>query len=231
MSGRVGSITTDIIADGLVFNMDAANRASYPRTGTIATNTINSVTGTLNNMTFNSNKGGTFLFNGTSGYIEFAQSDSLKFGTGDFCISTWYFWRGKDGSGRYDRLWFLGNTFNSNSLSCNVRENNLFQLRVNDVARLNTGTNVVENTWQNFVFQRSGGQFQSYFNGVFDTQSSNTQDLDNAGDYTFRIGVEGGTPNSSWWDGDINSLNIYNRALSANEVLHNYNALKGRFGL
>ena len=24
MSGRVGSITTDIIADGLVFNMDAA---------------------------------------------------------------------------------------------------------------------------------------------------------------------------------------------------------------
>ena len=33
MSGRVGSITTDIIADGLVFNMDAANRASYPRTG------------------------------------------------------------------------------------------------------------------------------------------------------------------------------------------------------
>ena len=28
MSGRVGSITTDIIADGLVFNMDAANRAS-----------------------------------------------------------------------------------------------------------------------------------------------------------------------------------------------------------
>ena len=28
MSGRVGSITTDIVSDGLVFNMDAANRAS-----------------------------------------------------------------------------------------------------------------------------------------------------------------------------------------------------------
>ena len=35
MSGRVGSITTDIIADGLVFNMDAANRASYSRRGNI----------------------------------------------------------------------------------------------------------------------------------------------------------------------------------------------------
>ena len=29
--------------------------------------------------------------------------------------------------------------------------------------------------------------------------------------------------------GDIASVQVYNRALSANEVLHNYNALKGRF--
>jgi hypothetical protein len=40
MSGRVGSITTDIIADGLVFNMDAANRASYIPDATTAFNTI-----------------------------------------------------------------------------------------------------------------------------------------------------------------------------------------------
>jgi hypothetical protein len=39
----------------------------------------------------------------------------------------------------------------------------------------------------------------------------------------------------SWWvfdyNGALGPLHIYNRALSANEVLHNYNALKGRFGL
>ena len=33
------------------------------------------------------------------------------------------------------------------------------------------------------------------------------------------------------YDGIIANSQIYNRALSANEVLHNYNALKGRFGL
>ena len=40
---KYGSITTGIIADGLVFNMDAANRASTtPKTGTTKTfNTIN----------------------------------------------------------------------------------------------------------------------------------------------------------------------------------------------
>ena len=48
MSGKVGSITTGIIADGLVLNMDAANRASYPKTGTTATDTVNNNVGTLN---------------------------------------------------------------------------------------------------------------------------------------------------------------------------------------
>ena len=30
-------------------------------------------------------------------------------------------------------------------------------------------------------------------------------------------------------NGSIGPIHMYNRALSANEVLHNYNALKGRF--
>ena len=49
MSGRVGSITTDIIADGLIFNMDAANRAStIPSTSTTTTfNTLNTSLTTL----------------------------------------------------------------------------------------------------------------------------------------------------------------------------------------
>ena len=55
MSGRVGSITTDIIADGLVFNMDAANRASYPKTGVKWNDTVNGNNTTLtNDPTFNS---------------------------------------------------------------------------------------------------------------------------------------------------------------------------------
>ena len=39
----------------------------------------------------------------------------------------------------------------------------------------------------------------------------------------------------SWWvfdyNGALGPFHIYNRALSSTEVLHNYNALKGRFGL
>ena len=39
MSGKIGSITTDIIKNGLVFNMDAANRASYVPYATASYNT------------------------------------------------------------------------------------------------------------------------------------------------------------------------------------------------
>ena len=49
MGIRRGSISTPIVVDGLVLNMDAANRASYPKTGTTGTDTINSNSGTLTN--------------------------------------------------------------------------------------------------------------------------------------------------------------------------------------
>jgi len=110
MSGRVGSITTPIITDGLVFNMDAANRASYPRSGTTATDTVSNVNGTLTN----------------------------------------------------------GTTF-----------------------------------------------------------SNSNKGISSTGGNDFNIGYL----QSQYTDGNIGPVQIYNRALSSNEVLHNYNALKGRFGL
>ena len=36
-----------IVTDGLVFCMDPANKQSYPRTGTTATDIINNIAGTL----------------------------------------------------------------------------------------------------------------------------------------------------------------------------------------
>ena len=52
MAGSVGNTTTDIIKSGLVFNMDAANRASYINASTKAFNTTNlSESGSLENGT------------------------------------------------------------------------------------------------------------------------------------------------------------------------------------
>ena len=71
---------------------------------------------------------------------------------------------------------------------------------------------------------------QIYINGSLDGQSSAlpistsySWNGPNIG-YTTHVG-------GVWTDGEIPTVKVYNRALSAAEVLRNYNANKGRYGL
>ena len=78
-----------IITDGLVLNLDAANKRSYPGSGTTWHDlTKNKVIGTLTNGPTYS--GGSLVFNGTSSYITLGTNSNLNFGTGDFTIDCWY---------------------------------------------------------------------------------------------------------------------------------------------
>jgi len=86
---KVGSITTDIIRNGLVFNMDPANRASYPKTGTIVTETTNLTTGSWSDTgIFISDNSGVFGLDGIDDYLTF-QSDTLPTLGGSYTYSTW----------------------------------------------------------------------------------------------------------------------------------------------
>ena len=77
MGGRVGSITTEIIADGLVFNMDAANRASYVPDATTSYNTTDlSISGSLQDTgMYSSINEGTWVFDGIDDCIHFPDND------------------------------------------------------------------------------------------------------------------------------------------------------------
>jgi hypothetical protein len=66
-----------------------------------------------------------------------------------------------------------------------------------------------------------------YVNGVLESTNNNTDVYING--RIVRIGAFDN--NSNLFTGQINMTQIYNRALSAQEVLQNYNATKGRFGL
>ena len=61
-------------------------------------------------------------------------------------------------------------------------------------------------------------------NGVF--RNSITKNIDENSTGSFQIGSGKG---GSLLDGNIYSVKVYNRALSASEVLQNYNVTKGRF--
>ena len=75
---RMGSITTDIVSDGLIFNMDAANRACYPKSGPTTHNTINAVnSGSFQDDTiFSTDQGGAFNFDGVDDYVDAGNNSS-----------------------------------------------------------------------------------------------------------------------------------------------------------
>jgi hypothetical protein len=70
-----------------------------------------------------------------------------------------------------------------------------------------------------------------YINGVQVTQNTNVTQSFTGGE-TLRIGshVNVSTP-VSFWNGRIAQARVYNTALNAANILTNFNATKGRFGL
>jgi hypothetical protein len=81
-----------------------------------------------------------------------------------------------------------------------------------------------------YTLSKSGTSQSWYINSIF--KGSVTQTYTGLSQY-FKLGSRGPTPTGIGqpWNGAFYSAKIYNRALTAQEVLQNYNATKTRFGL
>ena len=237
MSGRVGSITTGIITDGLVFHVDAANRASYPKTGTTITDTINNANGTFTSSpTFVNENSGVIDFDGTDRITFTALSNNLNLGISDFSINSWI--RTTKTSFQY----IIAQGGGSNSAAqrgFGIATNGdgyvygFIATTTRTFVNTNPTTSVNDGNWHNVagVWDRSD-KLTWYVDGVFDQEG----DISSADGYDISYGSycylgTYGNATGGYLDGDQGPVQIYNRTLSANEVLHNYNALKGRFGL
>ena len=248
MSGRVGSITTDIVSDGLIFNMDAANRASYPRTGTTAFNTIDlSQTGSISGATFDNTNGPTWNFDGTDDVINCKGIGATLAGSPYLTIGIWMNLASYSSKGYFGMRGATNQYFEANAY------NNQLRWKVSNSAQGGSSTSYgYKSNFQNIVALNEW----FYYTGIFDgTLSGNDRaklyingtqiSLTYSGTFpdvlsllyssgtTFYIGRASETVFGNVWrtNGNISNTHLYNRALSATEVLHNYNALKDRFGL
>ena len=225
-----GNITTNIIKSGLVFNMDPANRASYPRTGTTAIDTVGNKTGTISGATFVSDGQGGFDFDGSDDVITTNLIYSLSSTTTEFSCGCWF----KAGTQSSNTLLVSNYNFTPNPFNLYLWSDGTCQ----GYSRNSSGTSISvgsgdtydDNEYHNFYYQRDANNtYYTYVDGILkntDTATLGAITTTNA----IRIGKLGHFT-SGYFDGIINTVQIYNRALSASEVLHNYNALKGRFGL
>lgn len=218
-----------IVTNGLVFCVDAADKNSYIGTGT----TWNDIggqgyTGALTNgPTFSNVGGGSIVFDGTDDYITVLTSGFVN------NIISMDVWFNLNSSKLYSAL-----------IGSNVTEKYEILIKGNGahVEVSLQGSNYMEyyniislNTWTNItVTAVSGTQWKMYKNGIYlgnPSISSGTWQVSGTSITNFDVGRIRNDVANFGFSGNISSVKIFNRELTASEVLQNYNATKSRFGL
>lgn len=213
----------DIVTSGLTLNLDAGNASSYPGSGTSWYDLSgNNRTGTLTNgPTYSSANMGSIVFDGTNDYVSFGV---LIDSTTTVSAEMWFY--NTQASGE-STLLMNGNGSNAGYAIglglCSSGITNLTVLFGGIACNVVTAT-VSTNTWYQMVYTKTGSSNILYVNG---TQRSTANQNCNSpsGNLTTIGGSAGG------YKGNIAITRMYNRVLSAAEVLQNYNAIKNRFGL
>ena len=168
---------------------------------------------------FNSLNGGNILFDGSTQYAT-TSNIALSFTTFSMeCLVKYNSLSGNQGLFTYNNTNFI-NLWKGSGVG--------MRWEVNSGGQAITGANdLATGVWYHFVGVYNGSQGILYRNGVVyagpTALTSHTSESAN-----FEIGRYSGAGNTN---GNIAVARFYNRALTATEVLQNYNATKARFGL
>jgi len=221
----------NIVTNGLVLSLDAANTKSYSGSGTTwFDKSGNAKNGTLTNgPTFSSENGGSIVFDGVN--------ETINLGTGNtflplpqFTIDIWFKSLGTvltTGTipGLFGFTYGIRCILNATSMTFAVDNG----VNINGIST--SGTFISDNKWYNATFYHTGTNMGIYINGIFGNSIDRT--WDGTGRYatnTWNLGRDNNNP-TQFYPGHIASCKIYNKVLTASEILQNYNATKTRFGL
>jgi hypothetical protein len=217
----------NIVRDSsLVLELDAADRNSYVSQSLIWNDVSgNNNSGSLTNgPTFSNNN---IVFDGVDDTVNFASStNATTVGlNGYHSVDLWV----RPSVVTADRGMFScdnGGVATNRNLHYIIRNSKFYLGWYNvDVGGVQT---IFANTWYNVVFLLDTDMRQKiYVNGILDAQGSPVGAFFNGGTATIQIGVY----TSQYFSGLMGICKVYNRALSPQEVLQNYNAQKSRFGL
>lgn len=219
------------VTNGLIMYLDAANIKSYPGSGTSCTD----ISGTGNNATlvngvgFSSANSGQFVLDGVDDYI----TSATLFNYQSFTLSFWI--NAGTTQPAYSNIF---DTNHSGSQGVVIQQNNLatnsyYFVPIDASGGISFANfTLTANTWTHLTFtftpsDRSIG----YVNGAFSTQG-NLAGGRNIVYVTPTLELGRWTAGASrYWNGKIASFSAYNRVLSAAEVLQNFQALRGRYGV
>ena len=217
----------NIVTDGLVLCLDAADKNSYPGSGTTWTDISgNGNDATLvNGPTYNSSPGYIDL-DGTNDYISLSTSVSVT----SFSVEFWV--QFQDFIDGY--LWILDNSDNP-ELRIAVSSNTPGLLVYDDGAyamNTTTATTLLSDTWYQLVLTITNNDFRFYINDSLDvSDTSGTYNGGGVGEHTLGTYNRPGTGYGGYRNSKYAIFRYYNRVLTAAEVSQNFNAQRSRFGM
>ena len=218
----MSSISPDIVTDGLVVCLDAADKKSYSGSGTTWYDRSGEDNdGTLiNGANFDSEAGGCIALDGVNDYVQLYKNNTTELtliGWAKFTGASWPSYAGiisKDISG--DRIYQLNWTWG--------------KLQSHLGAGITASEATPLNTWIHFGFTSSSSGGSVLYRNAQVVGTNGSSISANASDIPITIGAFNNY-NASGGSKLIADSLIYDRAISAAEVLQNFNAMKSRFGI
>jgi hypothetical protein len=212
-----------IVSDGLVLYLDAANPRCYSGTGLTVNGLVGIGGSILNGVGFTSSNNGSFVFDGTNDRIDFGTVPANTTGTSTVgcwvkttttaqCMTVTFDAYGVIYINRFTTgkiLAFFDGTTGNNSSA--------------DVSN----TSVNDGYWHYLAATNNGTTCSMYIDGVLDKTYSETPSYGTS----IYNQIAGQADGNNHMNGSVSSAHIYNRALTAQEILQNYNATRKRFGL
>ena len=226
----------NIVKDGLVLYLDAGSPNSYINgiSGTswkdISGNANN---GTLTNgPTYSPDNGGIIQFDGVNDYAILPPSISNTITTSFTMMCFLYIETttlfgsilGYNNPGSVGQLFSLQVRSNSNVNPANVYL--VIYTNVSNVFSVNTNVNFFE--WHHVATTYDGTSAKIYLDGVLSSQANTTGSFSPS---VQNLYVGSDFIRARYSKNKFGPTQIYNRALSSQEVLQNFNATKSRFGL
>lgn len=244
MSVAVGP---NIISSGLALCLDAGNPRSYPGTGTAwyDDSGLGNTATMFGTVPTSVDGGGCFDFATVTGAASASASLGFTFAnnmiptTGSFTLSCWV----KNAPASSSQVGLFSNAGGANGYRFGIGLNGCYVLiggasgEGYSEPTINFSSTMSASLWYNvcMIFDRvgtnSGGtpQWQLYLNGVFQS-ATNMATPQNVATTTAAPGLVRSAC-CGLYTGKLSIFSAYNRALSATEVVQNFNAQQGRFGV
>jgi len=217
----------NIVTDGLVLCLDAANPRSYPGSG----NTWYDISGRNNHATASSvsyNSSLRSFFTGVSGATsKFAiPSADLKHAevTVEILMNTvairdgWIFCLQGETSSDYSKGYLLR------------MDSPSYDILWSPPAFIYASSQISINKWQHIVTTSSSSSKNIYVDGnIKQTASGGTLDYTGVRDYAYIMAFDGSGTLASY--AYFNFIRVYSRSLTPEEIKKNYNATRGRYGI